>query len=189
LIVQLRSDWTPAGSFGFANSLTSFRLLLTTLILLGYQTLSGYWLAGIAVSVLLLDAIDGWWARRHSTSSEFGAQFDIEVDTVLVVSLSVVLLARGQAGPWILLPPLLRYAYVLLPAFVTPLRQAEGRTRIGRFAYVFMIGTFVTGLCVPSAWSAPLTLAGTSLVTLSFLGSFWQAYGRRTARSGYSAPK
>lgn len=176
LIVQLRADWTPAGPFGVANSITSVRLLLTTLVLLGYQTLAGYWLAGIAVLVLLLDAVDGWWARRHDAASEFGAQFDIEVDTVLVVGLTVVLFTRGQAGAWVLLPPLLRYAYVLLPAFVTPLRPAAARTRIGRFAYVFMIATFITGLCVSSAWSAPLTLAGTALVTLSFLGSFWQSY-------------
>jgi len=176
LIVQLRADWTPAGSFGVANSITSIRLLLTTLVLLGHQTLAGYWLAGIALSVLLLDAVDGWWARRHAATSEFGALFDIEVDTVLVVSLTVVLFTRGQAGAWILLPPLLRYAYVLLPAFVAPLRAAAARTRIGRFAYVFMIATFIIGLCVPSAWSAPLTLMGTSLVTLSFLGSFWQSY-------------
>ena len=176
LIVQLRADWTPRGSFGFANSITSFRLLLTTLILLGYQALSGYWLALIAVLVLLLDAVDGWWARRHETSSEFGALFDIEVDTVLVVGLSVVLFVRGQAGVWILIPPLLRYAYVLLPVLVTPLRPAAARTRIGRFAYVFMISTFIVGLSVPTVWSAPLTLAGITLVTLSFLGSFWQSY-------------
>jgi len=176
VIVQLRADWTPRGSFGFANSITSFRLLLTTLVLLGYQAWPGYWLAGIAVLVLGLDAVDGWWARRHETSSEFGAQFDVEVDTILVVALTVVLITRGQAGAWVLLPPFLRYAYVLLPAFVTPLREAAARTRIGRFAYVFMIGTFIAALCVPATWSAPLTLAGSVLVTLSFLGSFWQCY-------------
>jgi phosphatidylglycerophosphate synthase len=176
LIVQLRADWTPRGSFGLANSITSFRLLLTSLILLGYDGWPGYWLAGIAVLVLALDAVDGWWARRHETSSEFGAQYDIEVDTVLVVALSVVLFARGQAGAWVLVPPLLRYAYVLLPALVTPLRAAAARTRIGRFAYVFMISTFILGVMLPATWSAPLTLAGTVLVTLSFLGSFWQCY-------------
>lgn len=176
LIVQLRADWTPAGGFGIANAITSIRLLLTALVLLGYQTYAGYWLACIAILVLVLDAADGWWARRHATTSEFGAQFDIEVDTVLVVSLSLVLFAREQAGAWVLLPPLLRYAYVLLPVLVTPLRPAAARTRIGRFAYVFMIGTFITGLCVPAAWSASITLAGTAVVTFSFLGSFWQSY-------------
>jgi len=126
--------------------------------------------------VLLLDIVDGWWARRHQTTSEFGAQFDIEVDTVLVVSLSVVLFARGQAGAWILLPPLLRYAYVLLPILVAPLRSAPARTRIGRFAYVFMMTSFVVALLVPASWGVPMTLAGTAIVTLSFLGSFWQSY-------------
>ena len=86
------------------------------------------------------------------------------------------MLARGQAGAWVLAPPFLRYAYVLLPAFVVPLREAAARTRIGRFAYIFMIGTFVVALCVPATWSTPITLAGTVLVTLSFLGSFWQCY-------------
>jgi hypothetical protein len=101
------------------------------------------------------------------------------------VALTVVLFTREQAGVWILLPPLLRYAYVLVPAFVAPLRPAPARTRIGRFAYVFMITTFVTGLCLPPLWSAPLTLAGTGLVALSFLGSFWQSYAPvRVYRTG-----
>lgn len=182
VIVQFRADWTPAGPFGVANAITGVRLLLTTVILLGHQALTGYWLAGVALVVLLLDAADGWWARGHGTASEFGAVFDIEVDTVLVVALTVALFTRGQAGAWILLPPVLRYVYLLAPAFVPPARTAATRTRVGRFAYVFMIATLVVGLCVPTAWSTPLTLLGTILVTLSVLGSFWQSYAPARAR-------
>lgn len=176
LVVQSRAGWTPSGAFGFANSVTGFRLALTTLILLGHDSWAGAWLASVAVLVLLLDVVDGWWARRHRTTSEFGAQFDIEVDTVLVVSLCLVLFARGQAGAWIFLPPLLRYAYVLLPILVAPQRSAPARTRVGRFAYVFMMTSFITALLVPASWGVPMTLAGTTAVTLSFLTSFWQSY-------------
>jgi len=70
----------------------------------------------------------------------------------------------------------LRYAYVLLPILVAPLRSAPARTRIGRFAYVFMMTSFVVALLVPASWGVPMTLAGTAIVTLSFLGSFWQSY-------------
>jgi phosphatidylglycerophosphate synthase/uncharacterized membrane protein YbhN (UPF0104 family) len=180
LLVQSRSEWTPSGRFGFANWVTSGRLALTFLLLFGSESWSGGVLAGIAITVLLLDVADGWLARRTHSASEFGAHFDVEVDTLLVVSLALALMTREQAGAWVLLPPVLRYLYVLAPLMFTPLREAPARTQLGRYSYIFMMAGFVAALLLPPAWAYGLALAGAASVCFSCLASFWHRYGPAT---------
>ena len=64
----------------------------------------------LAVAALVLDAIDGWVARRTRTASTFGARFDMEVDAFLILVLSVYV-ARST-GPWVLPIGAARYAFV-----------------------------------------------------------------------------
>jgi phosphatidylglycerophosphate synthase len=64
-------------------------------------------LAGVA---LVLDAVDGWVARRTGTVSALGARFDMEIDAFLILVLSVYV-AR-PAGGWVLLIGAMRYAFV-----------------------------------------------------------------------------
>jgi len=61
-------------------------------------------LAGVA---LLLDGVDGRVARRTGTVSEVGARFDMEVDSVLVLLLSVS--AARSLGVWALAIGSVRY--------------------------------------------------------------------------------
>jgi phosphatidylglycerophosphate synthase len=57
-------------------------------------------LTALAVVALVLDAVDGRVARRTGTVSAVGARFDMEVDSILVLLLSVYV-ARSL-GPWVL---------------------------------------------------------------------------------------
>ena len=66
-------------------------------------------LVGLAAVALLLDAIDGWVARRSGTASALGAHFDAEVDAFLILALSVYV-ARWN-GAWILAIGAARYAF------------------------------------------------------------------------------
>ena len=75
-----------------------------------------------------------------------------------------------------LVPIVLRYAYVLAPVFVAPVRHAPTRTISGRAAYVVMIAAFVVALVVPHPWAQGLSLAGAVFVSVSLLGSFRQSY-------------
>jgi phosphatidylglycerophosphate synthase len=65
-------------------------------------------LVGLATVALLLDALDGYVARRTKTASRLGARFDMEVDAFLILVLSVYVAA--SAGPWVLAIGLARYA-------------------------------------------------------------------------------
>jgi phosphatidylglycerophosphate synthase len=67
-------------------------------------------LVSIAAVALVLDAVDGWVARRTHTASPFGARFDMEVDAFLILVLSVYV-ARS-AGWWVLAIGAARYTFV-----------------------------------------------------------------------------
>ena len=66
-------------------------------------------LTALAVVALVLDAVDGRVARYTRTVSAVGARFDMEVDSVLVLLLSVYV-ARSL-GIWVLAIGSVRYAY------------------------------------------------------------------------------
>src|SRR5688572_9648329 len=85
LVVNSRQHWTPQGRFGLANAATTLRLLLTFSLLIAYERLPQVGLALGALSILALDAIDGWLARRLGEASEFGARYDLEADALLVL--------------------------------------------------------------------------------------------------------
>lgn len=67
------------------------------------------WFVPITVVALLLDAVDGWVARRTGTSSAFGSRFDGEVDAFLILVLSVYV--APTFGAWVLVAGLMRYAF------------------------------------------------------------------------------
>jgi phosphatidylglycerophosphate synthase len=64
----------------------------------------------IAAVALVLDAVDGPVARRSGTASALGARFDMEVDSFLVLVLSVYVAVL--LGPWVLAAGAIRYAFV-----------------------------------------------------------------------------
>ncbi len=178
LVVQSRGVWTPTGHFGIANAVTTLRLFLTVALLIGCEKQRGEVLAATAIGILLLDLVDGWLARRSGADSPFGARYDMEVDAVFVLSLTFALAARHVAGPWILLGGLWRYLYVLAPLLVpTPVGEAA-RSIYYRLAYVLMVASFVVALLTPPVWGTFLGLLGTSVISLSFIHSFWRRYMR-----------
>jgi phosphatidylglycerophosphate synthase len=64
----------------------------------------------LVVPALVLDAVDGWVARRTGTTTELGARFDMEVDAFLLLVLSAYV--APILGPWVLAIGLMRYVFV-----------------------------------------------------------------------------
>ena len=77
----------------------------------------------LTVAALVLDAVDGWVARRTRTTSALGARFDGEVDAFLILVLSVYV--APAAGAWVLAIGAARYLFLvagwLLPWLSDPL--------------------------------------------------------------------
>jgi phosphatidylglycerophosphate synthase len=65
----------------------------------------------IATLALVLDAVDGFVARRTGTVSALGARFDGEVDAFLILVLSVFV--APSLGLWVLAIGAMRYAFLV----------------------------------------------------------------------------
>jgi phosphatidylglycerophosphate synthase len=121
-------------------------------------------LVALASVALILDAVDGRVARRTGTTSPLGARFDMEIDSVLVLVLSVYV-ARSL-GLWVLAIGLFRYAFVAA-ALVLPWLRAPLPPRFSRKTVAAMQGVV---LVVASAGLVPrplmIAVVGASLAVL-----------------------
>ena len=175
-----RSHWTPSGAFGAANAVTFVRIAG----ILSLPALApGPVLAAAAAAWLALDGIDGWIARRRSLAGPFGAFADKEGDALLVLVLCL-LLYRLPDGPgaWILVPGMLRYAFVLYVAVARPPQAREQRSRLGVRVAVLTIAALIAAFAAyPTffGYARWLLAAATCLLCLSFAVSLYRIYRPR----------
>lgn len=104
-----------AARFGPGNAATATRSALVGLLVALTVSSFGHpiavWLfVALAATALVLDAVDGWLARRTGTTSALGARFDMEVDAFALLVLSVFV--GPLIGWWVLAIGLMRYAFV-----------------------------------------------------------------------------
>ncbi len=151
--------------FGWANTVTLLRaswlcLLLAEGVLLGLESSSARfwsdsrWLAFLALAFLLLDGLDGWLARRRQAETTFGARFDMEVDGLFVLTLSLLLLLDERAGAWIVLAGASRYLFQLggwLWPWMAALLPSHRRRKM---VFVFVSLALIAGLW--PGWSQPM---------------------------------
>ncbi|MCP2322038.1 phosphatidylglycerophosphate synthase [Hamadaea flava] len=105
--------WTAGRGLGPADGITLARATLVGGILAMTVGVPGpvwviVWTSTLA---LVLDAIDGWIARRTGTDSPLGARFDMEVDAFLLLVLAIYV--GRSAGLWVALIGFMRYLYAL----------------------------------------------------------------------------
>jgi phosphatidylglycerophosphate synthase len=114
--VVARRDRHPFPRFGSANATTAVRALLVALTaaFIGEEVteLSAMAAVSLGAAAAVLDAVDGWLARRTKVVSAFGARFDMEIDALLILVLAILVWRHGKAGAWVLASGLLRYAFV-----------------------------------------------------------------------------
>ena len=125
-------------------------------------------LVGLASVALVLDAVDGWVARRTGTVSAFGARFDLEVDAFLIAVLS--LHVARELGWWVAAIGAARYVLLVAQQLVPWLRieLPPSRWRKAVAAYQGIALTAATAEVLPSAVAAGLVLAGLSALAVSF---------------------
>src|SRR5262249_59365905 len=123
---------------GVANCVTLTRAAVTALLwgVIGETVLGSrasaaeleWLLVAAAAAALLLDGIDGWIARRSGMASDFGADFDLEVDSLFALALALLVYGTGRIGVWVLTGGLMRYVFVfigwLLSLLAAPLRSS-----------------------------------------------------------------
>lgn len=178
VIVIRIGGYHPYPRFGAANVVTLIRLILTCLFAgLAFQATTqdimiadgtAWFFLAVAVLALVLDGIDGYFARKQGLSSRFGSRFDMETDALQILLLSITAIALGKVGPWVLTGGLLRYIYVaagwVWPFLTQPLRPSWRRKIIS-----VIQGSVLTALLAPII-GPPLSvvLAGVALVLLVY---------------------
>lgn len=190
LVIRRIGPTHPHAVFGAANRVTLCRVALTMALggvvlsaALGHQDWG--WLAtGIAVSVLVLDGVDGALARRNGTASPFGARFDVEADALLMTTLSIGVLIEGVVGPWVLGFGAIYYAFVLaswaMPWLAAPLPPAIRRKSVFVIAVVALI-VAVSPLAALLPVGPILALAGSMLLGSFAIDVVWLARNRTAA--------
>ncbi|MEM7021386.1 MAG: CDP-alcohol phosphatidyltransferase family protein [Pseudomonadota bacterium] len=167
--------------FGLANQITLLRAGLVCLvgseILAGAAPVQTSWsLAALIALALSVDAVDGWLARRLGSASSFGARFDLEIDALMLMILSVLVWQADRAGLWVLAIGLLRYGFVALglvwAGIRRPLPYSFRRKTICAVLGVLLLVCMLP----PTPWWLALSAAATAflLQLLSFgIDLFW----------------
>ncbi|WKB51850.1 CDP-alcohol phosphatidyltransferase family protein [Eleftheria terrae] len=162
----------PHRRLGAANRVTLARLALVTLLAAGLgEPIHGrpaldWALVALAGVAALLDGLDGPLARASGLSSEFGARFDMETDTLLMLVLALLAVQSGRAGAWLLAAGLLRHAFVaaarLWPWLAAPLPPSRRRKAV----CALQIGCLVACLAPLFDATAAAAMAGAGLLAL-----------------------
>jgi len=161
-----------APRFGIANSITAVRACLAVVVVaaIGASTAPAVaWVVvAAAIAATVLDGVDGWAARRFGESSTFGARFDMEVDALLIMALSVLAWTYGKAGVWVLASGLLRYLFVaagwIWPWMERPLLPSRRRQAVCVIQIVALI-VVVSPIASPPA---SVLIAASALAVLAW---------------------
>jgi phosphatidylglycerophosphate synthase len=127
-------------------------------------------LVTLSVVALVLDAVDGWVARRTGTVSPLGARFDGEVDALLILVLSVYV--SNSIGPWVLAIGAARYLF-LVAGWLLPWMRPQLPPRYWRKTVAA-----IQGIALTIAAADVLPRRGTEASLVVALGLLTESFGR-----------
>lgn len=115
----------PHARLGVCNLITLGRLALTMVLVapLVAGAAPSWAVFAVALIALSLDGFDGWFARRQGNASEFGARFDMEVDSILALVLALSAAVSSGAGPIAILLGVPRYLFAAAAWFFPWMRR------------------------------------------------------------------
>lgn len=195
------SQWGSRRRFGAANTVTLTRLIGTSWLAVlaisaavaGLERSAQLVVVLIGTSCLLLDHVDGRLARSRAEVSTFGARFDMETDSAMLLVLSIAVPVLGLAGWWVVAIGLMRYASAvaspLVPILRIPVFYSYARKVVAAVQGVALLFAALAGLVTGIPGPVTTTVLATALGLLCW--SFgrdivWQiARSRRTENESY----
>lgn len=177
----------PADLVTFARAVITCALAALTAAAL-VSDMDTAWFVPMAVVALVLDAVDGWVARRTNTCSSFGSRFDGEVDAFLILVLSVH--AAPGAGAWILSAGVVRYGFAVA-GWVLPWLRGRLPFRYWRKVVTATVGVVLTMAAAdvrPHWFATGALVLGVALLAESFGRDVVWLWGHRApADAGHAA--
>jgi len=138
-------------------------------------------MVALAAGALVLDAIDGWLARRTRTASTFGARFDGETDAFLIAVLSVYV--AEAFGWWVIAMGAARYAFAAA-GWAMPWMRGVLPPRYWRKVVTAAAGialTVATADILPRPATYLVLVAAFALLAESFGRDVWWLWRQRSA--------
>ena len=191
LLVWYLPEGPPTGALDAANRVTLGRAtLILPLSALAVQPIllsddMAWYIIAVATVALVLDGVDGWVARRSETASPFGARFDMELDSFLMLVLSILVWRSEKVGAWAILIGLPRYLWVAA-GWVWPLLRAELPPSVRRKAVCVAQGVLLLvclGPIISPALATGAAAAALAVLAYSFaVDIIWLARWRPDRR-------
>ena len=160
--------------FGPANRITLARSLLVAAVacLIGAppttETATGASI--VAIVALCMDGLDGWVARKTDSISAYGAQLDMELDSIFMMVLCIMVFDWDHAGPWVLSGGLARYGWLAVQSVVVWFRRPLLPAFRRKTACVVGVAGLALALA-PWPW-AQLNFVLATIATMSIVLSF-----------------
>ncbi len=171
------ANWVTLGRATLVLSMAALVPQPEILVDAGY-----WWIIGVMTVAMVLDGVDGWIARRTGTATAFGARFDMELDSFLILVLALLVWRSGRVGPWVVLLGLPRYLFVAA-GWVWPWMRAPLPERMRRKAGCVIQGIALLvclGPIVPPGLAAPVAALTLVLLGASFaIDIVWLSSSRR----------
>ncbi len=195
LILALATDtilWLPTIAFGaftylfyhskpatrnsYANQITAFRFLLSTITALSVGSLSSHFAFFLFGTAIALDGLDGYLARKYNQATELGGLFDMTTDAYLVLILSFLLVKNHEVPYWILSIGYLHYGYTLLIHSLDWQDLIIPKNPIGKYVAAFLFISLLSPFILTTTFHLPILYLSSSLTLGSFMLSFWYKY-------------
>ncbi len=130
-------------------------------------------LVSLSAAALVLDAVDGWIARRTRTANAFGARFDMEVDASLILVLSVYV--APSIGWWVLAIGAARYVFVAAGWLLPWLRRSSPPRYWCKVvaATQGVVLTVAAAEILPHVWAEVAVAVALALLAESFGRDVW----------------
>ncbi len=178
LIAQVRAD-RPGPADWVTLLRATFSVGVAALVIASFRAqVPVALLVSLAAVALVLDAVDGWVARRTRTT-EAGARLDGEVDAFLILVLSVYV--AHTMGAWVLAIGAARYVFLVagwpLPWMRAPLPPRFWRKTVAAAQGVFL--TVAASQLLSRTATQTLVVLGLALLAESFGRDTWWLWRHR----------
>lgn len=178
----------PYAIFGPANQITTVRAALVSVVgclVGGPETRSVALMAvGVACIVTVLDGVDGWMARRTRMTSAFGARYDMEVDALLILALSLLAWTHDKAPAWVVWSGLLRYAFLVGGWTANWMGQPLPASRRRQTVCVIQIASLIVVMLpqIRPPLSAQIATLALAVLVWSFVVDTWWLWRHQSRR-------
>ncbi|WP_277477708.1 CDP-alcohol phosphatidyltransferase family protein [Catalinimonas alkaloidigena] len=165
-----RPFWKSLGiAGGLANQITAARVIGILLLLFFQHDLPALAFFVLGILILIADGLDGYFARKHNTVSEFGDFFDKETDAFFVLAFCIILMEQSLAGAWVIIPGLMRYAFVLILYLFNIENISLSKSYRRRFIGMWFMGTIMGCFVLPRPVYTAGMLFATTMLAYSFM--------------------